>query len=218
MDIRRTLLLPVWMLLVPPVVCLATWNLGAVPLAEVGERPHARLARSTGGLVAPGCWIRGEPEDLELRISPLDSAAVEFAGDTVKVCYSRPRKLGRPVMGRLVPYGEPWRLGANEATVIHLPFAVEIAGVPMDAGSYSLYAIPGESEWRIVVNREVRRWGVPIDADVRREDVASGIVPVERLDELAEMLTIGLFRITDDHAEMTIEWERTRVTVPIWRR
>lgn len=170
------------------------------------------------GSQVPGCWVRVDPADLELRISPLDSATVALGGDTVKVCYSRPRKLGRPIMGRLVPYGERWRLGANEATAIHVPFAATIAGVEVEPGSYSLYAVPGPDEWRIVVNGEVRRWGIPIDEDVRAADLGSGTVPSGGIAGPVELLTIRLVRTSEASAEMRIEWEDTGVTVPIRRR
>lgn len=165
-----------------------------------------------------GCWIRGPREDLELRVSKLDSASVELAAGTVKLCYSRPRKLGRPVMGRLVPYGEPWRLGANEATAIHVPFPAEIAGVAVEPGWYSLYAVPGRDAWEVVVNREARRWGIPFDEDVTAQDVGSGSVPVTDLPETVERLTIELERAAADSAEMVISWERTRVRAAVVHR
>lgn len=171
-----------------------------------------------GGVQVPPCWIRGDPADLEIRISPLDSATVALGGDTVKVCYSQPRKLGRPIMGRLVPYGEPWRLGANEATALFVPFPATVAGVDVEPGWYSLYAVPGLDEWRVVINGEARRWGIPIDGDVRARDLGSGTVPVESIAGPVEMLTIRLERISARAAEMRIEWDRTRVRVPIGRR
>src|SRR5206468_12789508 len=67
----------------------------------------------------------------------LDSATVEIGGATLKVCYGRPSARGRKIMGGLVPFGEPWRLGANEATTIHVPFAAELAGVRVGAGTYT---------------------------------------------------------------------------------
>lgn len=163
----------------------------------------------------PGCWIRGAPEDLELRISPLDSTAVELDGGVIKICYSRPRKVGRPIMGRLVPFGEPWRLGANEATAIHLPGPGVIAGVEVPGGWHTLYAIPGPDEWRIVVNDETHRWGIPIAEGVRAADLGSGAVPVDALSETVEMLKIRLRRTSGRAAEARIEWDRTGVTVPI---
>lgn len=166
----------------------------------------------------PGCRIRGDREDLELRVSKLDSASVELEGGTVKLCYSRPRKLDRPVMGRLVPFGEPWRLGANEATAVHVPFPAEIAGVAVEPGWYSLYAVPGPDAWELVVNREAHRWGIPIDEEVREHDLGSGTVPVDSLGETTERLTIRLERATSDSAKMVISWERTRVRASIVRR
>lgn len=174
----------------------------------VGTNPSTASAAS-------GCWIRGERRDLELRISRLDSTTAEMEGGTVKVCYSRPRKLGRPIMGRLVPYGEPWRLGANEATALHLSFPATVAGVEVEPGSYSLYAVPGETSWRIVVNADARRWGIPIDEEVRQRDIGAGTVSVERLEDTVERLTIRLRRVGPERATMRIEWERTGVSVPI---
>lgn len=194
--------------------------LSIVPLLAAGIAvPTTPSSNEPAGapvvLQTPGCWIRGAPEDLELRISPLDSTAVDLDGGTVKICYSRPRKVGRPIMGRLVPFGEPWRLGANEATGVHLPGPGTIAGVEVPAGWHTLYAIPGPEEWRIVVNAETRRWGIPIDEEVRAADIGSGAVPVDSLPESVEMLRIRLRRTSERAAEARIEWDRTGVTVPI---
>lgn len=204
-----------WVLFIPSLPAPPPAGPGR-PGRDVEQRPLAERVIDLVRSSAPsGCWIRGEREDLELRISRLDSASVELDEGTVKVCYSRPRKLGRPIMGRLVPYGEPWRLGANEATVLHLPVPATVAGVPVEAGSYSLYAVPGESSWRIVVNADARRWGIPIDEDVDRQDVGSGTVPAEALGETVERLTLRLVRRSADRAVLRIEWERTGVSVPI---
>ena len=163
------------------------------------------------------CWIRGAPDQLARRPSPLDSSVVEIGGATVKLCYGRPSARGRQIMGGLVPFGEPWRLGANEATTIHVPFAAEIAGVRVGPGAYTLYAIPGESSWRIVVNRGAERWGVPIDEQVRAQDVGTGTANVEKLNEPVETLTLRFAPARGSTTELVIEWERTRVRVPVRR-
>lgn len=183
----------------------------ALGLITSVERMPAQVEASA----SPPCWVRGDPADLELRASPFDSASVVLEPGPVKVCYSRPRKLGRPIMGRLVPFGEPWRLGADEATAIHLPAAGTVAGVALEPGWYSLYVIPGEEEWRIVVNGEVRRWGIPIDDEVRRSDIGTGTVPVESTDELVELMTIRMERRSASAADLVVEWDRTRVRVPV---
>lgn len=163
----------------------------------------------------PACWVRGERADLELRASPYDSTVVALEEGTVKVCYSRPRKLGRPIMGGVVSYDEPWRFGANEATVIHVPTAATIAGVPVAAGWYSLMAVPGEREWRIVVNESVERWGVPINEQVRQADVGSGVVPVSEAVGVVELLTMELVPSGPSSADLVVAWDRTRVRVPV---
>jgi hypothetical protein len=176
------------------------------------------LITSAGTTVAQedtGCWVRGDRADLELRASPFDSASVSLDAGTVKVCYSRPRKLGRPIMGRLVPYGVPWRMGADEATSIHLPVAGTVAGVDLEAGWYSLYAVPGEREWQIVVNREARRWGTPIDEAVRAANVGSGLVPSRNADTPEDLLLMSLERSSDNAAALIVQWDRTAVQIPI---
>lgn len=163
----------------------------------------------------PPCWRRGDAAALAQRQSPPDSAVATVEGAKIKVCYSRPSARGRTIMGGLVPYGEPWRLGANEATSIHLPFAAEIAGVRVQPGSYSLYVIPGENQWTVAVNRSVERWGIPIDDAVRAQDVGRGTVTVERLDQHVEQLTLRFAPAGSGTTELIVEWERTRVRIPI---
>jgi DUF2911 family protein len=163
------------------------------------------------------CWIRGSADRIAERPSPLDSTAVEIGGATVKVCYGRPSARGRQIMGGLVSFAQPWRLGANEATTIHVPFAAEIAGVRVRPGAYTLYAIPGESSWRIAVNGSAQRWGVPIDEAVRAQDVGTGTVSVEKLNEHVETLALKLAPATGSTTELVVEWEKTRVRIPVRR-
>ena len=119
------------------------------------------------------CWVQGERADLELRASPFDSAMVQLEAGEIKVCFSCPGTLGRPIMGRVVPFGTPWRMGADEATAILLPTRARIGALELEPGWYSLYAVPGVREWRIVINADVRRWGTPIDESVRARDIGT---------------------------------------------
>lgn len=181
-----------------------------IALGALGTSAFAQTA-------ATSCWIRGDASRLPTRASALDSTSVAIAGAAVTVCYSRPAARGREVMGGLVPWGQPWRLGANEATTIHVPFAAEIAGVAVEPGAYSLYAIPSDTSWEVVVNRGVQRWGIPINAAVRAQDVGSGIARVERLPEPVETLTLRFGPVSGNAADLIIEWERARVRVPVRR-
>jgi hypothetical protein len=166
---------------------------------------------------SPRCRHRGAPAQLATRASPLDSVETRLGGSAIKVCYGRPSARGRQIMGGLVPYGEPWRLGANEPTTLYLPFTAEIGGVRVDSGAYSLYAIPRESEWEIHVNRAVERWGIPIDPAVRAQDVGRGTFRVEALDRHVEQLTLSFTPPSRNATELVVEWERTRVRIPLRR-
>jgi hypothetical protein len=163
------------------------------------------------------CWIRGPADKLAERPSSLDSITVQVGGGTVKLCYSRPSARGRKIMGGVVPFDQPWRLGANEATSIDVPFAAEIAGVRVKPGTYTLYAIPGASKWQIVVNRGVQRWGVPIGSEVRAGDVGAGTVATESLGAPVETLTLRFAPAAGNATELVVEWEKTRVRIPIRR-
>jgi hypothetical protein len=166
---------------------------------------------------ADACWLQGKAADVGRRKSAHDSTSLAMDGGTLKVCYGRPRQLGRPIMGRLVPYREPWRMGADEATAIHVPFRARIAGVAVEPGWYSIYAIPAEKEWRIVVNSDAQRWGIPLDDAVRAKDVGSGTVAVEHVAKPVEALTITLRTTSPTAATMDVEWADTRVKIPVER-
>jgi hypothetical protein len=161
------------------------------------------------------CWARGTPERIAARPSILDSVSVQLGTDTVKVCYGRPRKNDRQIMGGLVPFGAPWRMGANEATVIHMPTAGSIAGVPVEAGWYSLYAIPSEKEWQIVVNSATQRWGIPINAAVREKDVGSGSVPAASTSSSQDQLSMSLEKRGEKSADLVVHWDLTQVKIPV---
>lgn len=162
------------------------------------------------------CWTNSSPDELAERASPLDSASVALDAGLVKVCYGRPQMRDREVMGALVPFDQPWRTGANEATSIHMPAGGTIAGIGVEPGWYSLYTVPGADAWEVVVNGERERWGIPIGEEVRARDVGSATVSAESSDgEPVESLTISLDRTSRASADLAIEWETTRVTFPV---
>ena len=163
----------------------------------------------------PSCWIRPDQADLEIRASPFDSTSIRLDGGEIKVCYSRPRMLGRPIMGRLVRYGEPWRFGADEATAVHVPFPATIAGVSVEPGWHTLYVIPQESEWQIVVNGQARRWGVPITDEVRSADIGAGRVAATDEVGSVELFTLELVPTGSSAADLVMAWDRTRLRIPV---
>jgi hypothetical protein len=179
-------------------------------LAVLGAAlPVALAAQAPSG----ACTHRGTAADLARRASPLDSAQLAVGGATLKVCYGRPSTRGRTMLGGELPFGQPWRLGANEPTRLTLPFAAEVAGVHVEPGTYSIYVVPQATSWEVHVNRAVDRWGIPIDATVQAQDVGKGTVPVETLAQPVEQLTLSL--VAGTPTELVVEWEKTRVRIPI---
>jgi hypothetical protein len=98
---------------------------------------------------------------MDMAYFPDNFAHDRKAGDKaiIRVTYSRPAKNGRVIFGKLVPFNEVWRAGANEATEIKLYQPIELAGKKVNAGSYALFAIPGEKEWTIILNSDLDYWG-----------------------------------------------------------
>ncbi len=165
------------------------------------------------------CNFGAPPEELANRLSPPDSSSVELESGMVKVCYSSPSARDREIMGDLVPYGQPWRMGANEPTLLQIDFPARIGDVAVEPGSYVLYAVPGEEEWTVAVNGALDRWGVPIDESVTEADVGRTVVPAGRTGEHVESLRISLEEAEGGPgARLVMEWERTRIAVPVTPR
>lgn len=166
---------------------------------------------------ATACWLRDGVTPAEARERPSPFAEVEIAmdGETATFCYSRPSARDREVMGGLVPFGEIWRLGANEASQLHLPFAAEVGGEPVEAGSYSVYAVPGEEEWEFFLSSSYQRWGIPVDESVRAAEVASFTLPAEATGEMVETFTATWEEHGEGMGHLVLEWENTRVEMPI---
>jgi len=92
--------------------------------------------------------------------SPAATAVYNQDGLEIQVDYCRPYKKGRVIFGGLEPYGKVWRTGANEATVISFNKDLLIVGKPVKAGKYSLFTIPGEKTWTVILNKETGQWGL----------------------------------------------------------
>jgi hypothetical protein len=129
-----------------------------------------------------------------------------------RVFYGRPAKNGRTIFGELIEYGKIWRLGANEATEIEFFRDVIISKVSIKKGRYTLYAIPFEEKWTIVLNKETDTWGsfkYDMQKDVVREDV-----PVLKQTEITEIFTI-YFEKTLEGIGLHITWDNLKVMLPI---
>ncbi|HXV86776.1 MAG TPA: DUF2911 domain-containing protein, partial [Gemmatimonadales bacterium] len=100
---------------------------------------------------------------------------------------------------------------------ILVPFPAEIAGVRVAPGAYTLYVIPSATTWEIVVNRSTQRWGTPLSPEVRAQDVGSGQVAVEARPAPAERLRLSFGPVSGNATELIVDWELTRVRIPVRR-
>lgn len=169
---------------------------------------------------APAACITMNTDHLPLatRASPLDSLSFKVGTAEVKLCYGRPSAKGRTMIGgSAVPFGKLWRTGANEPTMIHTAGPIVVAGVALPAGSYSLYSIPGEGEWHIIPNRSITQWGheSQYTAAVKAQEVGHGSATSAKMDGMVETLTFHTEPIAGGGVNLLLEWEHTRVTIPI---
>ncbi len=151
----------------------------------------------------------------EMQKSPTDisyAKADRNAKPEIKVVYSRPQKKGREIFGNLVKFDKVWRTGADEATEIKLFKDMKMGDKTVKAGTYSLYTIPGEKEWTIIINSDLDSWGA-YSYD-KGKDVARIKVPAASGDAL-EAFSIA-FKKVDKGYHMLMGWDTTRVEVPFY--
>lgn len=153
-----------------------------------------------------------EPDPVR-RKSPTAIASVKHADTYLKVVYGQPYKSGRKIFGELVPYGEIWRTGANEATEITTTKDILFSGERLDAGTYSLFSIPEEESWTIILNSELGLWGA-FEYDASK-DVMRVEADAHQTEQSDEAFTIQFEEVTGDSTEMVIKWVQTEVRVPI---
>ncbi len=147
------------------------------------------------------------------RPSPMATVSSRYKDTYIKVTYSQPHKHGRVIFGELVPYGQVWRTGANEATEITVTRDVKINGLDVKAGTYSLFTIPEKSSWTIILNKDLGLWGAynyNAKMDVLRFEVQ--VTPVTEF--VYEAFSI-LLDPKNNRADLVLAWDRTKVIIPI---
>lgn len=182
-------------------------------LAVVGCFSFSEVRAQDPDLVPETTKDNDGPNFSKLDVSPLD--VVLFRNKDKKpvarVLYSRPQMRDREIFGKLVPYGEVWRTGANEATEITLYTDMQVGGKTIKAGTYSLYTIPQENEWTIILNKSTNIWGA-MDYHVEG-DTARIKVPVKQAETTIESLSMA-FEPMKDGVKLQIGWANHYVEVP----
>ena len=195
------------------------------------SRRHAQVLGLIAALAAAGCGGGGEggaaaggadaADDLPILaledVKPSQSGAVrqEVANTAIEITYDRPVARGRDLFGGIVPFGEIWNPGANDATAISFSRDVSVNGNPLPAGRYSLWAIPDPNRWTIVFNRQADVYHTPYPGE---EDDALRLMASPRRGAHMETLAFYFAAVEKKDAELRLHWGETyvplRITVP----
>ena len=152
-------------------------------------------------------------KDKSQRPSPPAQAQCKLPdGKTITVDYSSPRAKGRKIFGGLVPYGEVWRTGANEATTFVTDANLTVGKLAIPAGSYTLFTIPNPDKWTLIVNKKTGEWGIPYKYEA--DELGRVDMKVSATSGPVENFTIA-FDQASNTCQLTLSWESTQVSVGI---
>lgn len=147
------------------------------------------------------------------RPSPAASSACDLGGGkAIKTDYSSPRAKGRKVYGELVPFGEVWRTGANEATTFVTSAGIKVGGKDVPAGSYTIFTIPNADKWTLIINKKTGEWGIPYKYE--SDELARVDMKVSKLPSPVENFTIAYDK-NGGGCTLRIDWESTRASVDV---
>jgi hypothetical protein len=145
-------------------------------------------------------------------LSPRDSTFLYLEAKKIVVDYGRPSMRGRNIMGGLVPWNKVWRTGANEATTLRIDTSLIIGpGVPLQRGAYTLWTLPSEKGWKLIINKETGQWGTRYRES---QDYARFDMKVDKLKKPVEQFTIILEETGNTSGLLKMMWENTLVSTP----
>ena len=156
----------------------------------------------------------GAQDAKEPRKSPHETTKVTLGGKPVTISYGRPYLKGRKAVGgTLVPFGQVWRLGADEATKLTTPVNLDIGGLAVPAGSYALFTIATKDGWTLLINKTPDQWGA-FSYD-KGQDLGGVPMKVSSTGSPVEQFTMALDKKDDRAATLTLTWENTKASVDI---
>ncbi len=143
-------------------------------------------------------------------LSPRDSVEISFNGKKISVNYGRPSMRGRKIMGGLVPFGKWWRTGANEATAFVTQADLIVGRDTIPKGSYTMYTLPSEKKWTLIINKQTGQWGTVYNPDL---DFVRLPLKKKMLKNAVEKFTIGLSKAGGSSCTMKLTWENTELSI-----
>ena len=151
--------------------------------------------------------------DKSKRPSPPAQAQCKLPdGKTITVDYSSPRMKGRKIFGELVPYGEVWRAGANEATTFVTTANLSVEGTDVPSGEYTIFTIPEQEKWTLIISKVTGEWGIPYKEEYRSQELARVPMTVSKTSAPVENFTIS-FDQSGRGCTLQLSWENTQASV-----
>lgn len=192
---------------------------GAAVAGVTVEGLTGEFKRISAATAALACQpTSADLSQLATRASPYDSVDVSLGDAALRICYSRPAMRGRKIFGsEIVPFDSLWRTGANDPAIINVPFPATIAGIAVQPGHYSLYTMPGRDHWMVGINGSTTQAGNDFSAEVLGRELSRQSVRRETTLDPVERFTIRSERTGASNADLILEWETTRVRIPITR-
>jgi len=152
-------------------------------------------------------------QDKSKRPSPPAQAKCQLpGGKAVTVDYSSPRMKGRKIFGDLVPYGEVWRTGANEATSFVTTANLSVGSVSVPAGSYTIFTIPNQDKWTLIINKKTGEWGIPYKYE--SDELGRAEMKVSATSSPVENFTMS-FHQMGGGCTLTMSWENTQASIDL---
>ena len=153
------------------------------------------------------------PPDATAKVpSPPRTADVSLSGATITIKYSAPSARGRTIFGGLVPYGEVWRTGANAATTLITSSSLQIGDLSVPAGTYTLYSVPTQSGWQLVVNKQTGQWGTVY---TKAQDLGRTTMAVGSTAAPVETFVIDFEKTMGEKTELHLKWAGVDASVPV---
>jgi len=144
-------------------------------------------------------------------LSPPARTSVSVGGKKLTIAYSSPSIRGRKIMGGLVPYGTWWRTGADNATTFQTDADVDFGGLKVPKGTYTIYTLPGATEWQLIINKQTGQWGTEYS---QRQDLGRVKMNLTQTPALVDSFKIDLSSTGGNKGFLKMTWERTEVSVP----
>jgi hypothetical protein len=164
-------------------------------------------------VIAVGLSVSSNAQVLTPKASPVAKLQQKVGLADIQIDYSRPGAKGRVIFGDLIPFGQMWRLGANENTKVTTSDALIFGKDTLKAGTYALFAKPGQTNWELYFYADYSNWGLPEPWDAQKV-VLQVNAGVQKTQDFQENLTISIDALTNNGGTLLITWENTKVSLP----